>query len=259
MSWSGGKDSSLALHYLLRDARYEVVCLMTTVDDQQDSSSIHSIPVPLLQEQAACIGLPLELVRIPAVEKKYFKAWRIAMEDALRRLHRERGITCVGFGDLFAEDTCEFRYRYLKQCGMEGVFPLWKRDTRELLDEFLGLDFKAMVCCVDDEHLVPDDVLGQVISPPFLASLPKEVDPCGEHGEFHSFVFDGPIFRRPVRIRQAGKHSVQKRVKCFHFLTLLPGKDGEEEGSGEGVREEKEEKQDKEEVKENTDTAAAEE
>lgn len=228
VSWSGGKDSTLALAALQKDPRYEIVCLLTTVNEDEQKSSIHGVPISVLQEQARCLGYPLQLVLIPPTEKKFFKAWRVKMEEALTTLKREKHISGVAFGDLFAEDTCEFRYKYLKQVGLEGVFPLWKRNTAELVELFFQEGYKAVVCCVDDEHLKPQETLGQILSQDFIARLPSAVDLCGEHGEFHSFVFDGPIFKESVKFKTGEIVSLQKRKKCFHFISLeLCTADGE--------------------------------
>jgi len=200
LSWSGGKDSALALYELRRGGEYEVVGLLTSVAEGYDRVSHHGVRADLLRRQADAIGLPLEVIYLPIGDDRPCtnEMYEQIMEAVMLR-YREQGVTAVAFGDIFLEDLRAYRERNLARVGMHGVFPIWKRDTTELVHTFVDLGFAARVCAVEGK-LGPEFV-GRLLDRQFVADLPEGIDPCGENGEFHSFVFDGPVFRRPVPLQ----------------------------------------------------------
>jgi uncharacterized protein (TIGR00290 family) len=212
--WSGGKDSAMALHALQSAQDHRITALLTTVTEEYDRVSMHGVRRVLLERQAASIGLPLHSVLIPpqCVNATY----EARMKEALSE-HLARGVRRVAFGDIFLEDLRVYRERNLAQLGMDALFPIWKRDTRELARDFLRLGFRAIAVCVDPRVLDPS-FAGRTLEESFFADLPLGVDPCGENGEFHTFVFDGPIFRTPIRFAVGEK--VMRDGFCF--CDLLP-------------------------------------
>jgi uncharacterized protein (TIGR00290 family) len=217
LSWSGGKDSAMALYELLREGRYEVVGLLTSVAEGYDRVSHHGVRTELLRQQADAIGLPLEVIYLPVGDNRPCtnEAYEQIMEAVMLR-YRDQGVTAVAFGDIFLEDLRAYRERNLARVGMHGVFPIWKRDTTELIHSFVELGFAARVCAVEGK-LGPAFV-GRLLDREFVAALPAGIDPCGEFGEFHSFVFDGPVFRRPVPVRLG--QTVLRDTR--HYVDLLP-------------------------------------
>ena len=215
LCFSGGKDSSLSLHALRSGDRFEVSELITTVTEGYDRISMHGVRRSLLREQAASIGLPLTEITIPPRASN--EIYERAMGETFIRL-REDGIRRVAFGDLFLEDVRDYRRRQLEALGLECVFPLWGRPTAGLARAFVDDGFRARIVCLDPAAL---DVsfAGRTFDDGLLADLPEGVDPCGENGEFQTFVFDGPIFRRPLAV------SVGEVVERdgFWFCDLLPG------------------------------------
>lgn len=195
LSWSGGKDSAMSLYEIQKRQDYEIAALLTTVTEGYDRISMHGVRRELLERQADSLGLPLEKIYIPRNASN--EAYESRMRTILERYLKE-GIDSVAFGDIFLEDLRQYREKNLAQIGMKGLFPIWRRDSAELARSFIGLGFKAVVVCLDSEAL-DQSFAGKVINQEFLGSLPPRVDPCGENGEFHSFVFDGPIFREKVR------------------------------------------------------------
>jgi uncharacterized protein (TIGR00290 family) len=222
-AWSGGKDSAMALHRLLRDPAFEVAGLLTTVTEGYERISMHGVRCELLHQQAASIGLPLEEVRIPPQCPNTVYESRMA-EAVLR--HRERGILHMGFGDIFLRDLRAYREANLARVGMSALFPLWDVDTRELAAGFLADGFRARTACIDPRKL-DKSFAGRELDADFFRELPIEVDPCGENGEFHTFVFDGPIFRWPVPVVTG---QVVER-DSFVFCDLLPDSQGEKQCS----------------------------
>jgi len=213
--WSGGKDSCLALHELRREPLREVAALLTTVTEMYDRISMHGVRRELLERQAAALGLPLEIVTIPP--KCANADYEARIEAALLKW-KERGVSLVAFGDIFLEDLRTYREENLARAGMQVVFPLWKRPTRELAAEFISLGFRAVTVCVDP-RVLDDSFVGREINEKFLAELPLGVDPCGENGEFHSFVYDGPGFAKRVEFRLGEK----VLRDGFYFRDLVPG------------------------------------
>lgn len=214
LCFSGGKDSCLALQELRRADRFEVVELITTVTDAFDRVSMHGVRRSLLREQADSIGLPLTEVVVPAEPSNV--VYEREMGKAFAKL-RGRGISRVGFGDLFLEDLREYRVRQLAEAGLECEFPIWHTPTDELARTFIGDGFRALTVCVNPVVL-PVSFAGRAFDDAFLAHLPAGVDPCGENGEFHTFVFDGPIFDRRIAV-EIGE--VTER-DGFGFCDLLP-------------------------------------
>jgi len=216
-SWSGGKDSALALYELRKDDRYEIVGLLTTVAGEYGRVSHHGVREELLRMQAEAIGLPLDVLYLPsgASGSCSFEDYEELMGRTMAR-YREAGVFVVVHGDVFLEDLREYREAKLAKVGMEALFPIWGRDTTELVRTFIRLGFKAYLSCVDGEKL-PATFAGRVIDAGLLSDLPEAVDPCGENGEFHSFVYDGPIFKRPLEIQVGEIVSRDTR----HFADLL--------------------------------------
>ena len=213
--WSGGKDSALALYEILRAERYEVIGLLTTLTQDYDRVSIHGVRRVLLEQQANGLGIPLEKMFITkgASDADYVSE----LLKALGR-HRANGVSSVLFGDIFLEDVRKYREQALAKVGMKGFFPLWKKDTRELARTFIDLGFKAVIMCVDS-NVLGKDFVGREYNEQFLAALPANVDPCGENGEFHSFVYDGPIFRERIPFK---KGEIVLRENRFFYCDLLP-------------------------------------
>jgi uncharacterized protein (TIGR00290 family) len=212
--WSGGKDSAMALHALLQRNDVQVTALLTTVTDEYDRISMHGVRRELLLRQARSIGLPLHEVRIPPQCGN--PIYEARMEEALR-VHYASGVRTVAFGDIFLEDLRAYREKNLARVGMTALFPIWKRDTRELIRHFHASRFRSIAVCVDGKVL-DRSFAGRELDESFYRDLPPLVDPCGENGEFHTFVFDGPIFHQAIPVRTG---EVIER-DSFVFCDLLP-------------------------------------
>lgn len=214
LAWSSGKDSAWTLHRLNQDPGVEVVGLLTTVNAEFDRVAMHAVRREVLMRQMAAAGIPPWLVEIPYPCSN--AQYEEAMGSAVRRA-REAGISAMAFGDLFLRDIREYRERQLAGSGVEPLFPLWMKDTAELARLMLAAGLRARVVCVDPRALDPS-FAGREWDEVFLGDLPAGVDPCGENGEFHTFVYDGPIFSRPVAVRPG---EVVHR-DGFVFADLLP-------------------------------------
>lgn len=214
LSWSGGKDSALALHALRQQPEYEVCGLLTSINDHYGRISMHGVRESLLDTQADTIGLSLYKVRLS--ERPSNDEYEQRMQSMLERF-RSRGIRHVAFGDLFLEDIRQYRIAQLRRAGMQALFPLWQRPTETLAREFIALGFKARLCCVDGAAL-DETFAGRVYDETLLDDLPSGIDPCGENGEFHSFVYDGPVFRRAIPLRTGDRVTREQR---FHFCDLF--------------------------------------
>ncbi|TMI79876.1 MAG: diphthine--ammonia ligase [Bacillati bacterium ANGP1] len=208
-SWSGGKDSCLTLAELLSDGTWSVAALVTTVTEGYERVSMHGVRQALLREQAAALGLPLEVVYIP--QNATNEIYEARMEETFAR-YRSLGVATIAFGDLFLADIRRYREQWLARAGIRPVFPLWMRDTRDLARRFVDEGFEAVVTCVDT-RVLDRGFAGRRFDHALLADLPDTVDPCGENGEFHTFVHAGPIFREPLRI--ASGEVVQRESWCF--------------------------------------------
>ncbi len=214
-SWSGGKDSAMALYELERSGDYEIAALLTTVTEDYDRISMHGVRRVLLERQADALGLPLEKILIPkdATNAEYEMKMRAMLEK-----YHARGVSAVAFGDIFLEDLRKYREDNLGQIGMRGIFPIWKRDSTELAHSFIALGFEAITTCVDSQSL-DRRFVGRFFDPSFLTELPSGVDPCGENGEFHSFAFDGPIFKHRIKFTTG---EIVLRDDRFYYCDLLP-------------------------------------
>jgi uncharacterized protein (TIGR00290 family) len=194
-NWSSGKDSALALYKTLNEEKFEVTSLFTSINKEFQRISMHGVHISLLEKQAESLGLSLikmELPKEPSMEE-----YREIMSKKMNEI-KSQGITHSIFGDIFLEDLRKYREDQLQTIGMEGIFPLWKIDTTNLIHEFLDLGFKTIVTCVNEMYL-DKSFAGRIIDKDFINDLPENVDPCGENGEFHTFTFDGPIFKNPIQ------------------------------------------------------------
>ncbi|MFD1294043.1 diphthine--ammonia ligase [Lutibacter holmesii] len=226
-NWSGGKDSALALYHILNDEKFDVTQLVTTVNSKFNRISMHGVRNELLTAQGKEIGLPIQRILLP--ETPSMEDYDAIMKRQLIEINKQK-ITHSIFGDIFLEDLRTYRETRLKEVGLQGYFPLWKRNTTELVNEFIDLGFKTMIVCCKAE-LLGSEFTGRVIDKELLKDLPKNVDPCGENGEFHTFVFDGPIFKNPIQFKigektykeyEISKDDNSKKESGFHFCDLIP-------------------------------------
>jgi len=215
VSWRGGKDSALALYELHKNKNYEIVALLTTITRDYDRISMHGVRTILLEMQAESLGLPLEKVFITkdSTNEQYERKMSKVMTK-----HLAAGISSVVFGDIFLEDLRKYREDNLSKIGMKGIFPIWERNTAELAHKFIDSGFKAVITCIDS-NLLDKMFIGMTFDEHFLSRLPSAVDPCGENGEFHSFVYNGPIFQQRI-LHTTGE--VVLRENRFYFCDLLP-------------------------------------
>ena len=215
ISWSGGKDSALALYELMMNNGYEVVALLTTVNEDYDRVSLHGLRSGFLEHQASSLNLPIEKVMInkDISEESYESKMREVLVG-----HQEKGVSAVVFGDVFLESVRDRRVEKLSQIGMKAIFPLWGKDTNEMAAQFIDLGFQAIVVCVDTQVL-DKQFVGREFNQEFLTELPTDIDPCGEIGEFHTFVYDGPIFERSIPHKLG---EVVFRENRYLFCDLLP-------------------------------------
>jgi uncharacterized protein (TIGR00290 family) len=193
-NWSSGKDSALALYKIIQEQKLEITCLLTSVNKQFQRISMHGVRIELLEQQAKSIGLPLVIMEIP--EMPTMEVYEAIMQKKLTEL-KSQGVSQSIFGDIFLEDLRKYREDKLTEIGFEGVFPLWKIPTQNLIQEFMSLGFKTIVVCVN-ERFLDKSFVGRIIDQNFINDLPTNVDVCGENGEFHTFTFDGPIFSKPI-------------------------------------------------------------
>ncbi len=214
LAWSGGKDSAMSLYEIQSSGKYEIVSLLTTINQDYDRVSMHGVRRTLVEQQALSLGLPMEKVLVPKACSN--EEYESKMSEVLTRFKQD-GINQVVFGDIFLEWVKEYREANLSKLGMKGIFPIWGRDTDELTRSFITLGFQAVITCVDTKVLA-QRFLGRMLDGQFLAELPSSVDPGGENGEFHSFVFAGPVFKD--RIAYTLGETVQR--DSFYFCDLLP-------------------------------------
>lgn len=215
VSWSGGKDSCMALYETLKTGQYEVEALLTTIWSDNDQVSMHGVPMALILQQAESLALPLHIIYIPQGASN--QLYEMTMKDALSQ-YKSRGVNKVVFGDLFLEEIRDYRDSLLAQTDLSALYPIWKRDTSELIREFLDAGFKAIVTSVDSKKL-DSSFAGRIIDNKFLAEFPPGIDPCGENGEFHTFVFAGPTFKEEVRFI-TGKTDLRNGL---YFCEIIPG------------------------------------
>lgn len=216
VSWSGGKDSALLVHQLVRDPQYEVVGLVTTITRDYDRISMHGIRRAILDAQVAQLGLPLYEATIPAAATN--AAYETEFLAALTRVRQTfPRVRTVAFGDLFLEDVRAYREQLLGEHDWLPLFPLWGLDTATLGRQFIADGFRAIVCCVDTQQLAPEWA-GRDYDAEFLDTLPHAVDPCGERGEFHTCVYGGPIFHQPLALARGERVLRDGR---FEYCDLL--------------------------------------
>jgi uncharacterized protein (TIGR00290 family) len=194
MNWSGGKDSALALYQILQTAEYEVKYLLTSVNETFERVSMHGVRIELLTKQAQRLGLPLQKLYLP--EMTSMDIYNQRMAEMMQKMKGE-GIEYSIFGDVFLADLREYREKQLQTIPMQGVFPIWHRNSKQLIQTFIDEGFQAILVCVNEKYL-PREFIGRLIDQDFLKDLPAHIDPCGENGEYHSFVFDGPIFKEKI-------------------------------------------------------------
>jgi len=222
-SWSGGKDSAISLYEIQKNKKYEIVSLLTTITEDYDRVSLHGVPRSLIEQQARSLGLAIEEVFISKASSN--EEYESKMRGILTKF-KQNGVSLVVFGDISLAEVRKYREDNLSKLGMKGIFPIWGRDTAELTRSFIALGFQAIITCVDSKVL-DKRFVGRTLNEHFLAELPPNVDPGGENGEFHSFVYDGPIFKE--RIAYTLGELVLR--DSFYFCDLLP-----KEGSLKGVR-----------------------
>jgi uncharacterized protein (TIGR00290 family) len=228
--WSGGKDSALCLYDVQQQGQYDVQFLVTTVNQNFSRISIHGVRESLLDDQAASIGIPLLKVYVKeGSNAEYEYQMGLCFQKA-----KDEGIEHVIFGDIFLEDLRVYRENQLSVHGMKAIFPLWKMDTRKLMARFLELKFRTVICCVNDAWL-GEEWAGTEIDSDAVSHLPKEVDACGENGEFHTFCFAGPLFKKQIKIsfgekiykplltelKQDDVCASEKRTKGFWYCDLI--------------------------------------
>ena len=232
-NWSGGKDSALALYYCLKDPDIEIKYLVTTINDSAGRISMHGVRTELLITQAENIGIPLYQVRLP--EMPGMEEYDSIMRKTMERFQAE-GVSHAIFGDIFLQDLKDYRDARLAEVGLKGIYPLWKRDTSKLISEFLNLGFGTVIACAQQRL---ERIVGKEISEELILSLPRDVDPCGENGEFHTFAFKGPIFRKDIAYQLGQKvfkqyaapknaddtcfSSTPQKPAGFWYIDLLPG------------------------------------
>lgn len=205
MNWSGGKDSALALYHSFQSEQWNILSLLTSVNEQFGRVSMHGVRTELLTAQANRLGLPLHVMGLPGDVS--MEVYDSRMQQTLQAFQNQ-GVTHSIFGDIFLEDLRRYREAQLLRVNLTGVFPLWQQDTTELIHEFVDLGFRAVLVCINEKHLNAE-FIGRDLNLDLLKDLPKTVDPCGENGEYHSFVYDGPIFSSPILF---SKGAVARRV-----------------------------------------------
>jgi len=196
MNWSSGKDAALAYHILCQQSGYEVTHLLTTLSEEHNRVFMHGVQEKLLDMQAERMGLPLLKVKLPASPDDGI--YKKAMLQTMTLL-KEQGVSVAAYGDIFLEDLKTYREQQLAQAGMTGLFPLWKQNTRELIGKMTAAGIEAIIVCVNEKYL-GKEFLGRKINREFLELLPDNVDPCGENGEFHTFVYNAPFFSAPIPV-----------------------------------------------------------
>ncbi len=214
LSWSGGKDCALTLYELRKSKNSDIISLLTTITKDYDRISMHGVRTILLEKQAESLGNPLEKILISknTSNEEYENKMFIALKKFL-----QNGTFSVAFGDIFLEDLRKYRENKLSILGLKAIFPLWQKDTLELAKSFISLRFKAIITCVDSQYL-DKSFVGREFDKQFLSELPPNVDPCGENGEFHSFVYDGPIFNEKV---QFSRGDIVLRENRFYYCDLI--------------------------------------
>ena len=212
-NWSSGKDSALALYYLLKDKSYSVDSLFTTVNSGLNRVTMHGLRRDLLEEQIKSISIPARYAELPLLPGNL--DYEAIMKEHVNWFINQ-GFSHSAFGDIFLEDLKEYRESQLSPFGIQAVFPLWKKDTKEILHEFIDLGFKAITVCIDANKL-DKSFAGRIVDHDFISDLPKDVDICGENGEFHTFCFDGSYFKKILKEYNTNGHK-----SAFWFCDLVP-------------------------------------
>lgn len=215
MSYSGGKDSSLALHQLLGSPDWEVKRLLTTANSAYNRSTMHGVRAHLFEQQAESIGLPLDIVWLTPEDGE--DGYQRKMNEELET-YKTTGVQHIAFGDLYLEDVRAYRETMNEAIGLGSVFPVWGTPTKEFAEKFIELGFKAIVVCVDTTQL-DASFCGREFDNAFLNDLPEGIDWCAEKGEFHTFCYDGPIFSKPIRFTKGAQTLRENR---FQYIDLLP-------------------------------------
>lgn len=223
LNWSSGKDCAMALHLMQQSGEYEVQKLFTTVGKDEKRIGMHGLREEVLKRQAAAIGLPLEIAYLSKDDSH--ETYNQLMRERMSKLVKE-GFQYAAYGDILLEDLRAYREKQLSEVGMKAHFPLWKKNTRELLFDFIDKGFKAIVVAASGNYF-DNSILGSEVNREFLSNLDEEVDPCGENGEFHTFCYDGPIFKQSVDFSK-GRKVVKKYANPsgkgyvkFHFLDIM--------------------------------------
>ena len=214
VSWSGGKDSALALFKIQEIQDIDVSFLFTTLSEKYDRISMHGVRKELLVEQAKRLNISLKTIKIPMNCSN--EEYNAIMEREMSTLRNE-GLSTVVFGDIFLEDIRSYREKNLSTIQMNALFPLWNKNTHDLAHHFIDLGFEAIITCIDS-HVLDKSFIGRVFNLKFLEDLPENVDPCGENGEFHTFVFNGPNFDSEVTFR---KGHIKYERERFYFIDLV--------------------------------------
>ena len=201
INWSSGKDASFALFLMLKDTSYDISLLLTTVNSHFNRVSMHGLHRNVLEAQAQALNLPLKTIELP--EMPSMEDYERIMTDNIKDLVKANYTHCI-FGDIFLDDLRAYRDKNLEPFNITPVYPLWKKDTKQLIIEFLKLGFKTVIVCANSKYF-NEDFVGSVIDEDFIKNLPEGVDPCGENGEFHTFCFDGPIFNHPIKYKLGEK------------------------------------------------------
>lgn len=227
-NWSSGKDSALALYYLLKDKRFIVEKLITTVNQAHQRVTMHGLRETLLREQTNALGIPSQLIKLP--QQPSMEIYDKFMQETTNQL-KAANFTHAAFGDIFLEDLRAYRDTQLSAQNIKTLYPLWKKDTSQLIKEFIDLGFKTIVISASAKYF-DKSFVGTIIDKDFIDKLPKGVDPCGENGEFHTFCFDGSIFKNPIDFKLGEK--VYREYKTpntdndtenktgFWYLDLIP-------------------------------------
>lgn len=208
IAWSGGKDSAMALWRL--PPEYQPAALLTNVQRSQRRVSTHGVRCALIEQQAAALGLPLHIIELSDAPTN--AEYEAQIESGVAPF-RAQGVVHIVYGDLFLADIRAYRDAYLARIGMQGVYPLWGQDTSTLIRVFIDAGFRAVVACVDAAQL-DSSFVGRALDESFLSDLPNDVDPCGENGEFHTFVHAGPLFSRPIPITIGDEFWKDNRFCC---------------------------------------------
>ncbi|MEL6866861.1 MAG: ATP-binding protein [Bacteroidota bacterium] len=239
-NWSSGKDAALALYHLQRDPNYSIQGLVTTLNSHHERVTMHGLRKRLLQQQVEVLQLidstgqksNTDLYTVELPEHANMEIYEKVLGEQMMAL-KAAGYSHSAFGDIFLEELRQYREQQLSAFGIKPVFPLWGRDTKTLLQEFIQLGFKAIVVCIQSE-LLDQSFVGREIDAAFIEDLPANVDPCGENGEFHTFCYDGPIFTQPVGFTKGEKifrtypapkdeqGQSQKEDYGFWFIDLIP-------------------------------------